>query len=79
MESVSSIVIYILHILFFLFVITVPFTNNNYLMVLHVILLPFIMFHWVLGDNTCSIVFVEKKINKFLFDYDQRGFCGNVI
>jgi hypothetical protein len=79
MESVSEMIVYILHILFILFVISVPFMNNNYLSLLHVILLPFIMFHWVLEDHTCSVVFVEKKVNKFLYNYEGPSFFSSLI
>lgn len=81
MKSLTEPIIFILHILFFLFVVSVPFSNSNYLSLLHIIILPFVMFHWVLEDHTCSIVFVEKKINKYVFNYgeDYKGFFANLI
>lgn len=81
MDSLSTMIIYILHTLLILFIISVPFMNNNYLALLHFIIIPFIMLHWILNDHTCSIVFVEKKMNKLLFGYDEsyRGFFANLI
>ena len=81
MESIQNIIIFILHVIFFIFVISTPFNNSNYLSLLHLIIVPFIMFHWLLNDNTCSIVFMEKKFNKYILHYndDYRGFFANLI
>jgi hypothetical protein len=44
------------------FVVVTPFTNSNYFLFLHVIIIPFMMFHWVLNDNTCFLTLVEKYL-----------------
>ena len=79
MEILTKSVINVLHVLFILFVILAPFSGSNYMMVLQIIILPFIMVHWALEDHTCSIVFVEKKINTLLFNYNKKGFFANLI
>ena len=81
MISLSDMIIFILHILFFLFVVSVPFTNSNYLSLLHIIIVPFVIFHWFLEDHTCSIVFVENKLNKYIFNTcdDYKGFFAKLI
>lgn len=57
-------IITLIHILFILFVILVPFLGSNYFMMLHVIIIPFIILHWIVNDNTCFLTVVEKKLRK---------------
>ena len=57
----------IIHVLFILFVILTPFTNSNYLLFLHVIMIPFVMLHWVLNENTCALTLLEKNIREQLY------------
>lgn len=52
------------HLLLVGFIVAVPFTNSNYFLLLHAILVPFIIFHWILNDNTCVLTIIEKKIRK---------------
>lgn len=52
----------LIHFLFILFVVLVPFIGNNYFLLLHFIIVPFIMFHWILNDNTCCLTVVEKLL-----------------
>ena len=41
-------------------VLTIPFTNSNYLLCLYIITIPFIILHWILNDNTCCLTIAEK-------------------
>ena len=67
----------ILHIIFFTFVILGPFTNSNYILLLHSIFIPFLLVHWVFNDNTCAITTVEKIIKKSIKKekYDKDKDC----
>lgn len=67
----------ILHIIFFTFVILGPFTNSNYILLLHFIFIPFLLVHWVFNDNTCAITTVEKIIKKSIKKekYDKEKDC----
>lgn len=56
-----------IHILFILFVIIVPFTNSTYFLLLYAIILPFIMLHWIINDNTCILTIIEKNIRQQLY------------
>jgi hypothetical protein len=58
------ILINVLHIIVILFIIGAPFSNSNYLLVLHIIVVPFIMLHWVLNNNTCCLTVTEKFIRE---------------
>ncbi len=56
--------ILIIHIVIVIFILLIPFTNSNYLLLLHAIMVPFIMIHWVLNNNTCALTLFEKKIRE---------------
>lgn len=56
----------IVHVFIIFFIIITPFTNINYLLTLHVLIVPFIMFHWILNNNTCCLTLAEKQIRKKL-------------
>src|SRR4029079_11610582 len=50
-----------------IFIIIVPFTNSNYFLLLYVVIVPFIVFHWILNDNTCVLTVLEKNIRMKLY------------
>lgn len=54
----------LIHLIFVLFIVIVPFTNSNYLLLLHSIISPFMMLHWYLNDNTCALTLMEKFIRR---------------
>jgi hypothetical protein len=61
------ILISVLHLIVILFVLIAPFSNSNYLLSLHAILIPFILLHWVLNNNTCSLTVAEKFIRQYAY------------
>lgn len=83
MNEIILKLIVIIHILFILFVIIVPFTNSNYLLFLHVIICPFVMIHWILNDNTCALTLMEKyfrqKMNGDVPVKDEDCFTCRII
>lgn len=54
----------IIHIIVIIFVLATPFSNSNYLMLLHAIVIPFIILHWLLNNNTCCLTVAEKYIRE---------------
>lgn len=66
----------LLHIFFILFVIITPFTKSNYFMLLHIILVPFMMLHWIFNNNTCVLTIIERYIRKKVYgDEDMKENC----
>jgi hypothetical protein len=57
-------IVTILHIIFVLFVIVIPFTSSNYLLFAHAIFVPFLLFHWIINDNTCALTYIERKLRQ---------------
>jgi hypothetical protein len=52
----------LIHVLVILFVVITPFTNSLFLLFLHSFIVPFIMLHWLLNNDTCAITIAEKFI-----------------
>jgi hypothetical protein len=59
-------IISLIHIFIVLSVLCVPLTTSNLLLCGYSVLIPFMVFHWVVNDNTCFLTFVEKNIRKQL-------------
>lgn len=55
-------IITLVHILYILFVVVVPFTNNTYLLFMHSIIVPFMIFHWVINNNMCALTLLEHHM-----------------
>jgi hypothetical protein len=56
-----------MHVLFVIAVITIPFIDSNYFLMLHAVFLPFIMLHWICNDNTCVLTLVERYLRKKIY------------
>jgi hypothetical protein len=52
----------LIHFLVILFVIIVPFTDSTFLLLIHSVIVPFIMLHWLLNNDTCAITEAEKFV-----------------
>lgn len=59
--------IIIIHLAFVLFIVLVPFIGSASLLLLHVIIVPFMMLHWYLNDNTCSLTLIERSIRYSIY------------
>jgi len=76
------VLITVLHLIIVLFIVIAPFTNSNYLLLLYVITVPFIILHWVMNNNTCSLTVAEKYIRQKTYGIilnDDDCFTYNLI
>ena len=55
-----------LHALLVLFLVITPFTKVAPLLLLHAIIIPFILLHWVVNNNTCALTIAEYKIREYI-------------
>lgn len=67
MNKILLNLIVLLHLLFVLFVIITPFIGNNYFLLLHAIVIPFMMAHWYINDNSCFLTIMEKQIRYSIY------------
>ncbi len=62
MEKIFLKIITLIHLLVVAFVVLIPFFGSNYFLLLHSVLVPFIMLHWILNNNTCALTLMEEQI-----------------
>ena len=63
MHIIFLYIISIIHLAFIFFVIGNPFlTDVNALLLLHIVIVPFMMGHWITDNNMCTLTMIEKYI-----------------
>lgn len=67
-------IVLLIHILIVIFITIVPFFNNNYFLFLHSIIVPLIIFHWIVNKNTCILSTIEKQLRQSIHnDYSENN------
>ena len=51
-----------IHVLIRIFLIATPFIGNEYFLSLHLIIVPFIMLHWLANQTVCALTELEKIV-----------------
>ena len=63
MHVIFLYLISIIHLAFIFFIIGTPFlTDSNALLFLHIIIVPFMLVHWITDNNMCTLTMIEKYI-----------------
>ncbi len=65
----------LIHSLIIVFVLLTPFFGSNYFLVLHLLVVPFIVFHWIVNQSICSLTLTEKIMRKKLFGDSDIDNC----
>lgn len=70
MNTAVLYLISILHLAFIFFIVGVPlFVTWNCVLLLHAIIVPFMMAHWVANDNMCVLTVLEKRVRNQLYGH----------
>jgi len=56
-------VIQLIHGLFVAFIAYAPFSQNLILLQYHVVVVPFLVLHWVMNSNVCALTLIEAWIS----------------
>lgn len=64
LNEILLLLINLVHLFFILFIISTPFTNSTILLLLHFMIVPFLMLHWVLNNDMCAVTEVEKFVRQ---------------
>lgn len=59
-DVIANTIISVLHFLVLFWSLVAPFTKS--LRVSYIILMPFIVFHWIILDGSCVLTLIENKI-----------------
>lgn len=70
-------IISVIHYLIFLFLVLTPFFGNDYFLTIHLLVVPFIMLHWVTNQSVCALTEMEKLITGKTCDDDT--FIGKIV
>ncbi len=62
LRNIILTVITIIHYIYVIFILAAPITNNSFLLLLHSIFVPFMIFHWILNNDTCFLTILESYI-----------------
>lgn len=69
-------IIFIIHLIFLLWILIVPFTNDRRNLEFYSILIPFIFYHWSVNDDTCALTQAEMMITG---QKKEKTFMGRVV
>jgi hypothetical protein len=76
-KSLTYLII-LIHTLLVLFIVLTPFIGDNKLCIIHCMIVPSILLHWLLNNNTCILVLIElylKKGTMFVQNKKNREDC----
>lgn len=55
-------IIFLIHLLFLLWILIVPFMNDRRSLEFYSIVIPFIFYHWSVNDDTCALTQAEMYV-----------------
>ncbi len=64
MDQLLLLLVTLIHFMVVFFVVLTPFFGNNYVLLVHSIIVPFIMLHWVYNDDSCFLTTVELSLKR---------------
>ena len=67
--------IQLIHFLVVLFIVYVPFTNDESLLFLHFVFIPFLYVHWLTNNNVCALTMLEQKIQQKVHGKSNKNEC----
>lgn len=69
-------IIFMIHLIFLVGILVVPFTNDRRSLEFYSILIPFIFYHWSVNDDTCALTQAEMAITG---QAKEETFMGRVV
>jgi len=67
----------VLHFILVMFIIGAPFSSSEYLLSLHLVIVPFIMLHWLTNQTVCALTEMEKLVTGKTCD--DETFFGKIV
>lgn len=69
-------IIFLIHLVFLLWILIVPFMNDRRSLEFYSIVIPFIFYHWSVNDDTCALTQAEMYLTGKQKD---ETFMGRVV
>lgn len=64
-----------IHLILIILIISFPFSNTPMFLFFHIIFIPFIIFHWLVNNDTCVLTLIEKKLRGINDEKDLEKKC----
>lgn len=77
MNEFAANVIKLIHILFIVWFVITPFTSSEPALVMHLFTAPFLMLHWAMNADECSLTLMEMKLRGI--EKCEHSFMWNVV
>ena len=77
MSEIIGLVIKVIHFLVVVFIIGTPFWGDDYFLSMHMLIVPFIMLHWITNQSVCALTEMEKLVTGKTCD--DETFFGQVV
>lgn len=61
-KNIILTIITIIHIVVIILILTIPFVDNNQLLFMYLVMIPFLVLHWVANNNTCCLTVTEQYL-----------------
>lgn len=74
---VAATLVWIIHMLVLVWFCLTPFYGNEPFLVLHLIMGPFLWFHWIMNNDECSLTLLEMKLRGIT--ECEKSFMWNVV
>ena len=72
-----SYLIKLIHIIVVLFLVFAPIFGDEYFLTMHLIVVPFILLHWITNQSVCALTEMEKIVTGKTCD--DETFFGQVV
>jgi|SRR5210317_124283 len=69
-------IIFVIHLIFLIGILVIPFTNDRRNLEFYSILIPFIFYHWSVNDDTCALTQLEMYLTG---QEKEETFMGRVV
>lgn len=66
----------LIHCIIVAMMLFVPFSNNRILLSCYIMYVPFIVFHWILNDDTCALTLLECYLTG---NSKEESFVGRLV
>ena len=70
-------IIKLIHYFVFIFLVCTPFVGNDYLLTMHLLIVPFILLHWLTNQSVCALTEMEKLLTGQTCD--DETFFGKIV
>jgi hypothetical protein len=75
MNKILSYLIILIHILLILFIIFAPICNVYSILIIHSLIIPSIIIHWIFNNNICALTSVELYLKNGTIFTNKRDEC----